>query len=49
MQAIILTEFFTRFRGRKTVIRLSRHFEALYSRVSHSFTLLQIISVTNRK
>jgi hypothetical protein len=34
MQAIILTEFFTRFRGRKTVIRLSRHFEALYSRVS---------------
>jgi hypothetical protein len=34
MQAILLTELFTRFRGRKTVVRLTRHFEALYSRVS---------------
>jgi len=34
MQAILLTELFTRFRGRKTVVRLTRHFEALYNRVS---------------
>lgn len=33
MQAILLTEVFTRFRGRKTTIRISRHFEALYSRL----------------
>ena len=34
MQAILLTEIFTRFRGRKPNVRLSRHFEELYSRVS---------------
>ncbi|KAH7356557.1 hypothetical protein BKA65DRAFT_547948 [Rhexocercosporidium sp. MPI-PUGE-AT-0058] len=33
MQAILLTEIFTRFRGRKTNVRLSRHFEELYSRL----------------
>lgn len=39
MQAILLTEIFTRFRGRKTNVRLSRHFEELYSRVSWPQTL----------
>jgi hypothetical protein len=34
MQAILLTEMFTRFRARKTNVRLTRHFEELYSRVS---------------
>ncbi|KAL2073702.1 hypothetical protein VTL71DRAFT_11028 [Oculimacula yallundae] len=33
MQAILLTECFTRYRGRKTNVRLSRHFEELYSRL----------------
>jgi len=38
MQAILLTEIFTRFRGRKTNVRLSRHFDALFLRVSsHCF------------
>ncbi|KAE9378029.1 hypothetical protein N431DRAFT_171451 [Stipitochalara longipes BDJ] len=37
MQAILLTEFYTRFRGRKTVVRLSRHFEELYSRLLNDF------------
>jgi hypothetical protein len=36
MQAILLTEIFIRFRGRKTVVRTSRHFEALYDRVSRN-------------
>ncbi|KAG9237562.1 hypothetical protein BJ875DRAFT_481202 [Amylocarpus encephaloides] len=35
MQAILLTEIFSRFRGRKTTIRLSRRFEDLCSRVLH--------------
>jgi hypothetical protein len=34
MQAIILTEVFTRYRGRKTNVKLSRQFDQLYSRVS---------------
>lgn len=34
MQAILLTEIFTRFRGIKTTVRLSRQFEELYNRVS---------------
>ena len=34
MQAILLTEMFTRFRGLRMEIQLSRHFEELYSRVS---------------
>lgn len=34
MQAILLTEVFSRFRGRKTAIRLSRRFEDLCVRVS---------------
>ncbi|KUJ15696.1 uncharacterized protein LY89DRAFT_93349 [Mollisia scopiformis] len=33
MQAILLTEIFTRFRGRKTTVRISRPFEALYVRL----------------
>jgi len=33
MQAILLTEMFTRFRGRKAVVRCSRHFEELYGRL----------------
>jgi hypothetical protein len=33
MQAIFLTEIFTLFRGRKTIVRLSKPFEALYRRV----------------
>ncbi|KAH8685999.1 hypothetical protein BGZ60DRAFT_511139 [Tricladium varicosporioides] len=32
MQAILLTELFTRFRGRKTQVTLSRQFENLYRR-----------------
>ncbi|KIN06531.1 hypothetical protein OIDMADRAFT_155773, partial [Oidiodendron maius Zn] len=36
MQAILLTEIFTRYRGRKTNIRLSRQFEELYSRLIRS-------------
>jgi hypothetical protein len=36
MQAIFLTEIFTRFRGRKTVVRTSAHFEALYDRLSRN-------------
>ncbi|KAK2625241.1 hypothetical protein QTJ16_005610 [Diplocarpon rosae] len=44
MQAILLTEIFTRFRGRKTNIRSSRHFEELYRRLlnepdQHSITM----------
>ncbi|TGO07582.1 hypothetical protein BTUL_0264g00150 [Botrytis tulipae] len=35
MQAILLTEIFTRFRGTKTTIRLSRQFEELYNRLSN--------------
>jgi hypothetical protein len=34
MQAILLCEFFARFRGRKAVIRPSQPFQSLYSRVS---------------
>jgi hypothetical protein len=34
MQAILLTELFTRFRSRKTVVKTSRQFEELYNRVS---------------
>lgn len=34
MQAILLCEFFARFRGRKAVTRPSKPFESLYSRVS---------------
>lgn len=34
MQAILLCEFFARFRGRKAVIRPSDRFQSLYSRVS---------------
>lgn len=37
MQAIILCEYFSRFRGRKPVTRPSKRFESLYSRVSSSF------------
>lgn len=37
MQAILLTEIFTRFRGKKTTVRLSRQFEELYNRVSFYF------------
>ncbi|TVY82717.1 Zinc finger protein [Lachnellula suecica] len=33
MQAIILTELFTLFRGRKTIVRLSKPFEELYRRL----------------
>ena len=40
MQAILLTEIFTRFRGRNPNVRLSRHFEELYSRVSRSLRSL---------
>lgn len=36
MQAIFLTEVFTRFRGRKTAVKLSRQFEELYSRLLNS-------------
>ncbi|KAI9642926.1 hypothetical protein NHQ30_008660 [Ciborinia camelliae] len=32
MQAILLSEIFTRFRGKKTSVRLSRQFEELYNR-----------------
>lgn len=46
MQAILLTEFFTLFRGRKTSVRVSSEFEALYRRLlenenqdyTHSFS-----------
>ncbi|KAL8418692.1 hypothetical protein RB594_002052 [Gaeumannomyces avenae] len=37
MQAIILCEYFSRFRGKKSVMRPSKRFESLYSRVSSSF------------
>ncbi|RDL37949.1 uncharacterized protein BP5553_05382 [Venustampulla echinocandica] len=33
MQAILLTEVFSRFRGRKTTVRLSRQFDELYGRL----------------
>ncbi|ESZ97564.1 hypothetical protein SBOR_2111 [Sclerotinia borealis F-4128] len=36
MQAILLTEIFTRFRGKKTTTRLSRQFEELYNRLLNS-------------
>ncbi|KAF4637838.1 hypothetical protein G7Y89_g252 [Cudoniella acicularis] len=36
MQAILLTEVFSRFRGRKTQVRLSRQFENLYDRLFNS-------------
>ncbi|TGO85749.1 hypothetical protein BPOR_0367g00010 [Botrytis porri] len=35
MQAILLTEIFTRFRGTKTTVRSSRQFEELYNRLSN--------------
>ncbi|KAK3935897.1 putative transcription factor TDA9 [Diplogelasinospora grovesii] len=34
MQAILLSEYFARFRGRKAVTRPSKQFESLYARVS---------------
>lgn len=45
MQAVLLTEIFTRFRGRKTNIETSHHFKELYTRVSlsqeqHSFGIV---------
>jgi hypothetical protein len=36
MQAILLTEIFTRFRGRKTNVETSHHFKELYTRVSNA-------------
>lgn len=47
MQAILLTEIFTRFRGRKTNIETSDHFKELYTRVIiikelHSFKIVLI-------
>lgn len=36
MKAVLLTEVFTRFRGRRTKVRCSRRFEELYRRVSQS-------------
>ncbi|KAH6674073.1 hypothetical protein B0J14DRAFT_653390 [Halenospora varia] len=51
MQAILLTEFFTRFRGRKTQVTLSRQFESLYRRLfqysEHNQTPTSSISPTN--
>lgn len=35
MQAILLTEIFQRFHGKKINVRCSRQFEELYSRVSN--------------
>lgn len=40
MQAVLLCELFARFRGRKAVVRPSKQFEYLYSRVSDSESLL---------
>lgn len=40
MQAILLCELFARFRGRKAVVRPSKLFESLYSRVSGSQSLI---------
>jgi hypothetical protein len=41
MQAILLTELFTRFRGRQPNVKTSRQFEEVYRRVSqHSSDLL---------
>lgn len=37
LQAILLTEIFTRFRGKRTTVRLSRQFEEIYNRVSKSY------------
>lgn len=33
MQTILLTEMFTRFRGRKIIVRPSRIFSAMYAKV----------------
>lgn len=33
MQAVLLIELFTRFRGRKAIVHSSSQFEALYNRV----------------
>lgn len=43
MQAIFLCEYFARFRGRKPVVRPSKAFESLYSRVSGQ-QFLQVVS-----
>lgn len=40
MQAILLCEYFARFRGRKAAVRPSKLFENLYSRVSGSESLV---------
>lgn len=40
MQATLLCELFARFRGRKAVVRPSKQFELIYSRVSDSESLL---------
>lgn len=44
MQAILLCEHFARFRGRKAVVRPSKLFESLYSRVSGSESLVSSLS-----
>lgn len=44
MQAILLCEYFARFRGRKAVVRPSKLFENLYSRVSGSESLVSSFS-----
>lgn len=44
MQTILLCEYFARFRGRKAVVRPSKLFESLYSRVSGSESLVSSAS-----
>lgn len=48
MQAIVLTEIFARWRGRKTTVRLTKQFEELYRRVSEVNTRNRIL-LTRRK
>lgn len=47
-QAIVLCEFFSRFRGRKASVRPSKLFENLYSRVSGSQSLVSSVSDKGR-
>ncbi|TEA22855.1 Zinc finger protein klf1 [Colletotrichum sidae] len=46
MQAILLCEFFARFRGRRAAIRPSKEFESIYSRVSDSSVVFGTVPMT---
>ncbi|KAF6817092.1 C2H2 finger domain-containing protein [Colletotrichum musicola] len=46
MQAILLCEFFSRFRGRRAAIRPSKEFESVYNRVSDNSVIFSSMPMT---